>query len=91
MFGFFVNDVFSGFWSNKVGDIFCDITCEKMGWDKTQVKLYKYSNLNQNDLEHIQLDGYSVRVMSSSEQDATLVKMCEGDLFYSNGVMLIPC
>lgn len=45
MFAFFVNDEFKGFWANKEGDIFADITCLSMNWEKSLVDLVFYPDL----------------------------------------------
>lgn len=46
MFCFFYKDLFVGFWSNKIGDIFCDLTINGMKWDRSDVDLYYYPSLN---------------------------------------------
>lgn len=46
MFAFFVDNKFQGFWCNLIGDIFCDLTIEKMGWNKSSVDLVYYSNMS---------------------------------------------
>lgn len=42
MFCFFYKDSFVNFWSNKIGDVFCDLTISAMNWDKEDVDLYYY-------------------------------------------------
>jgi hypothetical protein len=46
MFCFFYKDLFVDFWSNKIGDIFCDLTILSMKWDRLDVDLYYYPSLN---------------------------------------------
>lgn len=46
MFGFFVNGEFKGFWSNKIGDVFVELTCNSMNWDKNQTVVVFYPSLN---------------------------------------------
>jgi hypothetical protein len=87
MFAFFLNDQFMGFWANSVGDKFVEITCAQKLWAQELVKVYYYANLSGEDLDEFELDGFNVRVLKES----VLIKTCEGDLFYSNGIMLHPC
>lgn len=105
MFGFFVNGEFKGFWSNKVGDIFCDLTCQKMGWAKELTTLAYYPNLKESELKHAEPTVDDVKVYSVSqeqtgedeegnpilEENKTLVKTIQSDKFMVNGLMLIPC
>lgn len=46
MFCFFYKDSFVNFWSNKIGDIFFDLTINGMKWDRLDVDLYYYQSLN---------------------------------------------
>lgn len=52
MFGLFVNGEFKGFWSNKVGDVFFDNTCNKMEWDKSQTIMVHYQGMKESEIEH---------------------------------------
>jgi len=45
MFCFFKNDAFENFWSNKIGDIFFDLTIRGMKWDQSQIDLVFYPGL----------------------------------------------
>jgi hypothetical protein len=105
MFGFFVNGEFKGFWSNRVGDIFADLTCLKMGWSKELTTLVYYPDLKEHELEKAvaTVDKVDVYVSAQNqtgedeegnpifEESQTLVKSINSDKFVVNGMMLIPC
>ena len=52
MFAFFKNDNLFGFWSNKIGDVFCEITIRNMKWDQSEVDLLYYPELNSKPDHH---------------------------------------
>jgi hypothetical protein len=104
MFGFFLNGEFQGFWSNKVGDKFFDLTCAKMKWPLSATTLVYYSDLSESDLTHAEPTEDSVKVYreetiegEGGEGEAVystqkvLVKTIQGDKFVLNGVILKPC
>lgn len=63
MFGLFLDDVFMDFWSNKAGDIFIDLTCSSLGYDKNQVDLVFYPGMSSPPSHH-ELDGKKLRIMN---------------------------
>lgn len=105
MFGFFVSGEFKGFWSNRVGDIFCDLTCIKMQWAKESTTLVFYPNLKEHELQNAVASIDDVKVYNKEqnetgvdeqgnptfEEKSVLVKTISADKFMVNGLMLIPC
>jgi hypothetical protein len=105
MFGFFVNNEFKSFWSNKIGDIFSDLTCMKMNWPKEATTLVFYPSLKESDLQNAVASIDKVEVYSVSQNETgvdeegnpifeevkTLTKTINSDKFVVNGMMLIPC
>lgn len=55
MFCFFYENVFVGFWGNKIGDVFAELTCKSMRWDSKGVDLVFYHNIS-NIPEHYEFD-----------------------------------
>jgi len=104
MFGFFVSGEFKGFWSNKVGDKFFDLTCSKMKWLLSTTTLVYYSDLSESDLAHAEpteenvkfyreetIDGEGGEGETVYSTQKVLVKTIQGDIFVLNGVILKPC
>jgi hypothetical protein len=46
MFAFFKNDQFVDFWSNKIGDVFFDLTVSGLKWNRSEIDLFYYPELN---------------------------------------------
>ena len=55
MFCFFKNDYLVNFWSNQIGDIFCELTIKSMKWEAGQIDLVFYPLLD-NVPEHHEFD-----------------------------------
>jgi len=55
MFCFFKNDSLVNFWSNQIGDIFCELTIKSMKWESGQIDLVLYPLLD-NVPEHYEFD-----------------------------------
>lgn len=105
MFGFFVSGEFKGFWSNSIGDVFCDLTCMKMQWAKESTTLVYYPALKDSELSSAVATVDSVSIyrevtneVGVDENDQPilettqeLVKTIQSDKFMVNGLMLIPC
>lgn len=105
MFGFFVSGEFKGFWSNSIGDVFCDLTCMKMQWSKESTTLVYYPSLNGAEIYNSVPTIDSVDVMQEVtneigvdendqpifETSQVLVRTIQSDKFMVNGLMLIPC
>lgn len=72
MFAFFIGNEFKGFWANKVGDVFFDNTCEKMGWDKNTTILSHYNGLKDSDLANslVSPNEITIREKSTSLVDS---------------------
>jgi len=72
MFGFFVNNEFKGFWSNQVGDIFFDNTCNKMEWDKSQTVMVRYNGMKESEIENalVSPSEAQIRTKSFNEVDS---------------------
>jgi hypothetical protein len=64
MFCFFKGNEFVNFWSNSIGDIFADLTCHSMKWDKGQVDLVYYWGLD-NMPEHYEFDSNKVLIVKN--------------------------
>lgn len=47
MFAFFINNELKNFWSNKIGDIFAELTISKLEWDRSSVDLLFYPSIKQ--------------------------------------------
>lgn len=45
MFCFFKNDALVNFWSNQIGDVFCDLTIRGMKWNQGEIDLVYYPEL----------------------------------------------
>jgi hypothetical protein len=105
MFGFFVSGEFKGFWSNSIGDIFFDLTCLKMGWDKSVTSMVYYPSLKESDLQnavaslsdvnvyekHQEQTGVDENDQPIIEEVTTLIKTIQADTFVTNGIIIIPC
>lgn len=105
MFGFFVNDEFKGFWCNRPGDMFVDLTCQKLNWPKQQTTVVYYPDLKDSELQHAQpstskVDIYQEIMVENGvdenqqpimETSLVLVKSINADSFMVNGIMIIPC
>ena len=55
MFCFFKDNELVNFWSNSIGDIFADLTCNSLKWDKAKVDLVFYWGL-EGVPEHYEFD-----------------------------------
>jgi hypothetical protein len=105
MFGIFLNNEFKGFWSNRPGDIFIDLTCKKMSWPKELTSLVYYPSLREHELQNAEASLDDVKVYREEsnqtgedeegnpiyENEKVLVKTIDSDKFVVNGLMLIPC
>jgi len=105
MFGFFVSSEFVGFWSNKVGDIFFDLTVFSMKWEKSSVSVVYYPNLQESEIQHAVASLSDVKVYEKhqeqtgvdendqpiTEEVTTLIKTIQADTFVTNGLIIIPC
>jgi hypothetical protein len=91
MFGFFVSGEFKGFWSNKVGDKFADITIQKMGWPKSLVTLVCFNGLLESEVSNCDVTLEKARVYKQGESDKFLLREIAGDKFIVSGLIIKPC
>jgi hypothetical protein len=103
MFAFFSGKSFLGFWSNRPGDIFFDLTCLKKQWPKQVTSLVYYPGLGANEIQNAlpTLDECKVRTKINAEyseggelvspESFTVIKTIPSDKFVINGLMMIPC
>lgn len=105
MFAFFVNGQFKGFWTNKVGDKFADLTITKMKWPKNSTSLVFYQGLNGSEIKNCEPTLNGVDVIKDEvneigvdendqpilETSEILVRSIQSDKFMIDGLMLIPC
>jgi len=55
MFCFFKNDELINFWSNSIGDVFADLTCQALKLNKQEIDLVFYHGLDSIP-DHFEID-----------------------------------
>jgi hypothetical protein len=80
MFAFFLENNFLDFWANKPGDIFTDITIDKMKWQKEKVSLYFYADIPINRPEYFYFDQdknlvFQNKIITTQEVDGEQVSV----------------
>jgi hypothetical protein len=78
MFAFFIDQEFKGFWSNTIGDIFFDLTCKSMKWDKLKASLVYYPELQENEIQHanateLSCDVYNLENQQTGEETVDIL------------------
>jgi hypothetical protein len=82
MFYFFVDNVIQGCWGNQIGDVFYDLTVNKMRWPIDKVKLVNFGDYS--DL----LNQVGENVVEEISPEQILIKDQEGNLrFVVNGTL----
>jgi hypothetical protein len=97
MFAFFVGEEFKGFWGNSPGDIFFDLTCDAMDWEKSITSLVYFPKFHTGKWvgKEVEVSMESLivkeKTIENEQEILNTVKTYQPDVFVHNGLILIPC
>lgn len=96
MFAIFNNNTLVGFWGNKPGDIFFNITCEKLGLNSPEIFYYDiqeaplYHSFNQNKV--LSILEKVVTIVNEEEVIAyNTISTKQPDPYFTNGIFYKDC
>ena len=101
MFGLFVANIFRDFWQNEIGDIFIEITIQKLSLNASEVSLLWYPGISSTP-EHFEFDGNKnlvvlQRVVTIDENTQEEIVTFEPEQtiqavsYYANGTKILVC
>lgn len=85
MFAFFVFNELKGFWGNKIGDVFFQNTCKKMGWDITNTSLVYFEGLTDQESLNCIATKSSIEIYN---KQLVQVGTEEKDILDENGIVI---